>query len=231
VNCLQFYYDQARAPEGAVLDYLLTRGVSSPEVEKYGIRFFSEKPETKHIAQADWVDFSKWSSDGNLLIGKMIFPLYNSQKQLIGIYLQETKLKGLKTKFLLKLSDLEGIFYNLDNALEEIWKTEEVFITEGAFDLYPLARFRTNSLGILTANISSKQISFFRRYVKRIFSLLDIDKAGETGFVKLKEKIGSNIEVFQLRYLAKDLNELWQKFGEDFFRKTFEEQLSRLILI
>lgn len=231
MNCLEFYYDQAAKPSGDVLDYLLTRGVSLDEIEKYGIRFFDKKPEIKEASDLDSANFLRWSSKGEFLPGKMVFPVRNSQNYLIGIYLQEIKNKGIKTKFFIHLSELEGIFYNLENALEEIWKTEEVFITEGAFDLYPLARFRKNSLGILTANISSKQLSFFRRYVKRIFSLLDNDKAGKAGFVKLKEKIGSDIEVICITYLAKDLNELWQKFGEAFFQKTLSEQLSHLILI
>jgi len=228
MQCLNYYYEQTIYPPDEVLDYLLSRGVTREEIDFFGIRFFDSKPKIKDLSGTDWKEFKRWSSDGSLLRGKLIFPLKNSQEQLIGFTAQDTK--KFKTKFMSVLHNLEGTFYGLNQAFEKIWATEEVFITEGVFDYHPLFRLFPNSLSILTANISALQITFFKRYVKRIFSLLDNDKAGESGFVKLQEKLGNAVELIKISYLAKDLNELWEKLGEEGFQKVLKSQIDRLIL-
>lgn len=229
MNCLEYYYNQAVEPTEKATDYLLSRGLSREEIKFFGIRFFETRPKIKDSGKSDWKEFKDWATDGSLLQGKLVFPLWNSQGQLVALTLQS--LGKFKTKFISHLSELEGVFYGLKYALESIWKTEEVFITEGVFDFHPLFRLFSNSLGILTANISAKQITFFKRYVKRIYSLLDNDKAGESGFVKLCEKIGKDIEVIRISYLAKDLGDLWEKNGEEGFQKAIQDQMSRLILL
>lgn len=229
MTCLEYYYGQADPPSEKALDYLLSRGVGQEVIEHFGIKFFDKRPKIKESGRPDWKEFRAWATDGSLLRGKLAFPLWNSQKQLVGLALQA--LGKFKTKFLSHLAALEGIFYGLDKAIGSIWEKEEVFITEGLFDFYPLYRLFPNSLGILTANVSIKQITFFKRYVKRIFSLLDNDEAGEFGFVKLGEKLDKDIELIKIPYLAKDLGQLWEKFGEEGFQKAIKEQIDRLILL
>lgn len=229
MNCLEYYYNQAEEPTERATDYLLSRGLSREEVKHFGIRFFDKRPKIKESGRPDWKEFKEWATDGSLLQGKLVFPLWNSQEQLVALTLQS--LGKFKTKFLSSLADLEGVFYGLKFAIEAIWEKEEVFITEGVFDFHPLYRVFPNSLGILTANISAKQITFFKRYVKRIYSLLDNDKAGESGFVKLCENIGKEIEVIKIPYLAKDLGQLWERNGDVGFQKALQDQINRLILI
>jgi len=225
---LDFYLEQAVDPPEHIYDYLLGRGVTRKQISLFGIKYFDKILELKR-GHVEYDNFKIWSSDGRLPKGKIVFPLRNSLSELIGFTLQD--LKGFKTKFFLKTSEYEGLFFGLPQALPEIWKTEEVYLVEGPFDLFPVFRLFKNTLSILTTNISATQVLFLRRFVKRIFALLDNDKAGENGFVKLNKKLGSSHEIIKIPYLAKDPNDLWKKYGDFGFEKVIREKLERLILI
>lgn len=228
MSLLEKYLEQAIEPPEEIIDYLLTRGVTRSQVAQYEIKYFSNNLEIIKRGLG-WQEFERWSQKGCLPRNKLVFPLRNSIGELVGFTLQS--IQGFKTKFIMPLSDYEGLFFGLPQALQKIWETEEVFIVEGAFDLLPIARLFENSLSLLTTNISMMQICFLERFVKRIFSLLDNDDAGENGFVKLTKKLTGKIEIIRLPYLAKDPNDLWVKFGEEGFQKAIKSQLDRLILI
>jgi DNA primase len=232
MNCAEHYYAKTVEPPESSIDYLLSRGITRDEISSFGIRFFDESPYLVGPKNNDYKKFYAWSKAGSLLPGKLVFPFRNSQNELVGFEIRDQDdIKPFKSRFWIKLANNEGVFYGLDKALEEIWSSECVYLTEGVFDFHPLRRLYSNSLGVLTAHISANQLNFLRRYVKRVFTLLDNDKAGEGAFVKFQEKAEDLFEIIPIKFLAKDLGELWENYGEEKFRSLIRQQVDRLILI
>lgn len=232
MNCAEHYYEKTVVPPESIIDYLLSRGITRDEILSFGIRYFVEKPYLVGPKNNDYKKFYAWSKAGTLLPGKLVFPFRNSQGELVGFEIRDQDSeKPFKSRFWIKLANNEGVFYGLDKALEHIWMNECVYLTEGVFDYHPLRRLYPNSLGILTAHISANQLNFLRRYVKRVFTLLDNDKAGESAFVKFQEKSQNIFEIIPIKFLAKDLGELWEKYGEAKFQKLIKQQVDKLILI
>lgn len=208
------------------LDYLLKRGVSEKQIIDYEIGYIDflircnvKNEETKR--------FWEWSKGGKFLRNKLLFPIRDGLGKLLGMEVR--RLREKPRKFFLDRADYNYAFFGLDRAIDSICESREVFIVEGAFDLFPLQRVFENTIAALTANLGHLQISFLKRFVNRVFLVFDNDEIGNKFFEVVKFKCKDAVEVLKISYLAKDPAELWEKIGEEEFQKFFKKAREKFI--
>lgn len=133
-----------------------------------------------------------------------------------------------------------------ERALDAIYSTETVFLTEGTFDDIALSLWKPNILSLMSNKISDGHLLFLKRYVKKVYCCFDQDKWGmirQTSTVRQsrmeKDLFGPGIQVAKFEYIkasdtfknaageikrAKDANDLLVGLGKDKFIKTISRR-------
>lgn len=203
------------------LKYLKGRGVNKAQIKKFRFGFVE-----KNQKLPDLDDFKKWCWDGRFFFNRFIFPLEDTMGKIKALGCRPYKGNGKYSYYYFNRS--EATFFGISN-LEEVFKKEVCYLTEGIFDHIVLERVFPNSLCTLTANISSKQIRFLKRYVKTLVFLLDVDKIGNRK-VEWLARENPDLTTYRIggflkkNNKAKDLNQLYQILGEDKFQEFIREQ-------
>ena len=203
------------------LKYLLSRGVDQDQINKYQFGYVEKK---QLLPNHD--NFKEWSRNGNLFFNRFIFPLKDTQGKIKAIGCRPYKGNGSYLYYYFNRA--EATYFGISN-LEEVFKNEICYLTEGIFDHIVLERVFKNSLCALTANISQKQIRFLKRYTKTLVFLFDVDKIGN-GRVNRVITENPDLLIYRIgKFLqksqkAKDLNQLYQILGEEKFQEFIVEQ-------
>lgn len=236
------------------LAYLVSRGLSLQEIKenKIGLspRFFKNIDEKKDDSK-DAKIFNSWlGRNGSFVKNRIVFPIRDEFSAIKGIETRsldkeacrvlrpDFKLKFKKLieelpstevrykKFYLEKNKFMAVFYGLPEALPEIWRTKEVFLTEGIIDLLNLKHVKKNCLSPLTANFSKYQIDWLVRYVDTIYLLFDSDDKGKEAVENLKEIFERHgIQVHSISIKAKDINDYVLKFGLKEFKFYINDKL------
>lgn len=164
--------------------YLETRGVTEDGWRSHGIGWSAPSISISACSKefADW--FPKfWFT-------RLVFPIRNALGQPIGLVTRplpspDPDQKRTYQQFYLYADDRFPYLYGLDQAMPEIWRTRQVVIVEGVFDYLALRTVAPNTVAILTAGVPNSARRFFKRYVKRVWSVLDMDAAGRFGSYRL----------------------------------------------
>jgi DNA primase len=233
------------------LAYLVSRGLSLDEIKanKIGFTpmFYDNVNPDEHD---DAAGFNKWlGTRGKFIKQRLLFPIYDELGSIRGIEtraLDRRAMDVLTPNFKIKLKDLianlpesevrykkfyleknkyMALFFGLPEALDEIWKTDTVFLTEGIFDLISFKKIRPNCLSPLTANINEYQIKWLKRYVKKVVLLFDPDKKGKQAVEKLTEELEPDIRVQSINLKGMDVNDFLMKYGVTEFKYYVEDKL------
>jgi DNA primase len=143
--------------------------------------------------------------------GRLIIPFFDKNDKIIywigrSLYNQEPKylnFNGLNKQDLLFSKD-----WNFEN--------QDVFVTEGVFDMISLSECGFNAVSIQGAAISENQIKFLIK-ARNIILAFDKDSAGQTA-VEKNTKILKENGLFNLKYIKpvlKDWNEFLIKYGKE----------------
>lgn len=234
------------------LAYLVSRGITLEEIKKYNIglspSFYSiPEIEKEDFDLEDYESFKKWLGyKGKYVKNRIVLPIYDELNNVRGVETRSLDRKAcsvLKDNFKNKLSsEIENLsesevrykkfyfkknkflatFFGLPDSLPYIWETNEVFLTEGIFDLIILKKIKPNCLATLTANINSYQIEWLKRYTDKIFLLFDSDEKGKESSEKIKKIFYPEIQVHNINLKCKDINDYYIKYG----LKDLEYQLN-----
>jgi DNA primase len=158
----------------------------------------------------------------------IILPMYDDLLQPIGFELRSTQQKR-HHKWI--SPEARFHFFGLNRrSLDEIWKTEEVFLVEGTFDAVSFSLFRPNVLSLMGNKLSAGQLKFLKRYAKTVWFCLDKDKWGmimqDKMSAELKAKgisIGS-MDAILFSDGVKDANDLLKKLGRERFIRTISQR-------
>lgn len=225
------------------LAYLVSRGITLEDIKKYNIglspSFYSiPENEKNEFDLEDYDSFKKWlGHKGKFVKNRIVLPIYDELNNVRGVETRSLDRKAcevLKENFKIKfsneiklLSDSEvrykkfyfkknkflATFFGLPDSLPYIWEKNEVFLTEGIFDLIILKKIKPNCLSTLTANINNYQIDWLKRYVDKIFLLFDSDEKGKESSEKIKKIFYPEIQVHNINLKCKDINDYYIKYG------------------
>lgn len=237
--------------------YLRGRGVSKEQWARHKLGFvggeFDVDPasypghgedcknwEKKHL----WCDachYRSWSSVweapaegerkvqhvGRRIKGGVVFPLTSYSGQTVGFQIRSLERKEYDT-FALKRRP-EGYFFGIGPNMESIWSSREIVLVEGPPDQLVIERLvRPDVVALTTAGAGTLQVRFLRRFVKRIYLCLDLDKAGRTGIASFIQQHGSGFDIVDVKYPRlhekdKDPGDLWKRVGDQSFRRYFKD--------
>ena len=236
------------------LAYLVSRGMTLDEIKQCKLGFvpaISENPNPEE--HPDAADFNRWLGyKGKFVKNRLVFPIYDELGEIRGIEtraLDRRSMDVLKPGYKIKLKDLidklpetevrykkfylsknkfMAIFFGLPEALDEIWATRTVFMSEGIFDLLTTRKIKKNTLSPLTANINSYQIEWLKRYVDKIILLFDSDKKGKDAAAKLKEELQGEIQVHSIPLKGHDVNQYVMDHGLKDFEYYLNDKLETI---
>lgn len=235
------------------LAYLVSRGLTLEEIKKFKIGFSPNTYILEKTEDLENANFAKWlGSKGSFVKRRLVFPIYDEMGFIRGIETRALDKKAsniLKPKFkdilkeeISRLSESEvrykkfyfeknkflSNFYGLPHALEEIWETKTVILTEGIFDLISVAKFKKNCLSPLTANMTHYQMDWLRRYVHTIILMFDMDEKGRQSAEKIKKEFSSEFTIHIVNFKGKDLNDYLINNGEKDLKYLINSKLDNL---
>lgn len=248
--------DLLRVSSKIPLAYLISRGLTLEEIQKYNIGYVTNKVDPISNAQdIDSISFNKWIGNyGTNLKGRLIFPIYNELGDIVAIDTRaldkEAVTKSLLPKYKNSLQSLieklpsnqlrynkfflekvkaTGVFYGLPHALKSIWDEKTAFLTEGIFDCITLLKFYPNCLTPLTANINDYQINWLKRYVTKLILIFDTDKMGKIATMNIKKRLNEHISVYSINLVKKDVNDYYMSCGKNDLKNLIDNKLTMFL--
>jgi Toprim-like len=197
-------------------DALLGRGVSSGQIELYGLGHLDgELPE----GLPD--DFAQWAADK--IDDVYLLPLTTTLGDVRGLQLRhvDRKKPGYQDYFDKPGGRSEACLFGLGQAISHMWESGSVTLVEGAFDLFPIQRATPAVVSTLTAHVAAQLVRVLRRTVKRVHLCYDNDAGGEKGVRDFRKTHGREFEVYVVGYptaingaKVKDPGDLWEVWGD-----------------
>ena len=167
---------------------------------------------------------------------RIIFPIIDENNNVVGFSGRKYLLKDLKNEELSKYYNTKdtkifnkgNIFYNINNAKEEIKRKKEIIITEGQMDtirIYSIGY--KNVVAIMGTALTKEHIQKILKYKCKVVLNLDQDKPGKVATLNIGEElIKNNIECSVVVFEEyKDSDEFIVKKGRDFFDKAYNNKI------
>ena len=174
----------------ALLDFLLSRGYKKDEAIRAGLAI--EKEDTAY----------------DRFRGRIIFPIFDLNGQVIGFSGREFLDPGQKAKYIntpnTLLYDKSRALYGLDKAKIEIRKRDCCILVEGNVDL--IMAFQAgeeNTVATCGTALTPYQLRVLKRYSDNLLVAFDMDIAGEAATkrgIEIAQSLGFDIRVVQLPY-------------------------------
>jgi DNA primase len=212
------------------VEELMRRGVTPEQAQLYRIGHLNE-------VLPDWAPgiFTYWAKDR--LDDVYVLPLTTTLGEVRGLQLRhiDRAKPGYQDFF---LDQREACFFGLGQAAAEMWRTESVYLVEGAFDLFPIQRAYPAVVATLTAYVNPLMVRTLKRMVKTVWIGYDNDKPGRKGVNDFKSHHGNEFQVYVVDYpqiqgrRVKDPADLWEAWGDQqlipYIRSAMQQQLIEL---
>jgi DNA primase len=183
-------------------DFLVGRGYTRQEIVKAGLA----------------VDSEKGNNPYDRFRGRIIFPVFDLNSQVVGFGARVFKEKNEKdvAKYIntpqTLLYDKGNILYGLNNAKLDVRKKNQCVLTEGYTDaiMAHQAGFE-NTVAASGTALTLRHLNILKRYTDNLLLAFDMDLAGDTATkrgINLAESQGFNIKVIETYDNAKDPAEI-----------------------
>jgi len=204
-----------------VCEELWSRGVSDAQIAEYRIGYLNKRLPQLEGAE----DFLEWCWQGKRLDDMFVFPMTNALGQVKGVQFRhvDRKSKG----YIDYLTDHdEPVLFGLAQAMPHVWRTQAIWLVEGAFDMFPVQRVFPNVIPTMTAAVSAALMRFLKRNVRDVWLGYDTDSAGYKGARDVAAHATADFQVhipklprlkFFDGHLTKDPADLWEVLGDDRF--------------
>ncbi len=173
-------------------------------------------------------DFILWSKNGSRVPRCFVLPLTDSLGTITGFQFRPVDRDNSKHMDYIAAEDALVLF-GFHQALPHIWATEQIFIVEGAFDLFPVQRVVPGVVATMTARITDSFVRVLRRLVRVVWLGYDADPAGQSATSRFIKKHGRDFDVRPILYpkvpvrgtgkLTKDPGDLWEVWGDAQFQQ------------
>jgi len=174
----------------SLVDFLLSRGYKKGEIVRAGVAI--EKENTVY----------------DRFRGRIIFPIFDLNSQVIGFSGREFLGLGQKAKYIntpnTLLYDKSRALYGLDKAKMEIRKRDYCILVEGNVDLIMASQAGDeNTVATCGTALTPYQLRVLKRYSNNLLVAFDMDIAGEAATkrgIELAQSLGFDIRVVRLPY-------------------------------
>jgi len=205
--------------EEEVLEGLWGRGVSTEQVNTFRIGYLARLPALEFPPE-----FLEWYLDREDVL---VFPLTTFYGQVKGIQVryQDREKKGYSDFFTTRT---EPCLFGLREAAPHMLSTREVVLTEGVYDFCPVQRVIPQTISTLTAKVNKQLMRSLYRCVDRVVSFYDRDDSGVKGTKEVERNAPPELKVYTMEYpldfKGKDPGELWEAYGDDWYKRYLTEQ-------
>lgn len=203
--------------------YLLARGATSSQILSWGC-FTWECPSDPCPDEG----FRKsYGSHGEKIEDRLIIPLFTPRGQFVGWDSRATGLEKRTGRYRIGDCPWEPVFLGIQDALPKLWEGSDVYIVEGAFDVFALQRARPEAavLGSGPAALNYLQLAFLRRFSRgRIWMAYDNDSAGKKGAEKAMKDLKyrrKDVQVLRYGEAGDDPGKIWSDGGEQKLLRVF----------
>ena len=180
-------------------NYLLNRGVSWTSIEKFGIGYAPTSNETVNFINSQMLNMNEAIESGVVgfneerkqvyarFIERITFPIHSPNGTIVGFggrtitNHQAKYVNSPETKFFNK----SRLLYAYHHARQEIYKKEQIIITEGYLDVVMLhqAGF-INAVATLGTALTNEHIPLLKKGLPKVIVAYDGDKAGRNAGLK-----------------------------------------------
>ena len=168
---------------------------------------------------------------------RIIFPIIDENNNVIAFSGRKYTNEDLNNNTLPKYSNTKEtdifkkseVFYNINNAINEIKKKREIIITEGFMDTIRMSSIGyKNVVAIMGTAFTEKHLEKIKKWKCKVILNLDQDDAGvkgtiEAGETLLKNNIDTEVIVFDD---YKDSDEFIKNKGSDSFKIAYDNRVS-----
>jgi len=145
--------------------YLLGRGAKEETYRALGVTTWQRPLEPIE----DPSFRNKYGPWGDMLVGRLVCPLYSPRGKLIGFEARSIERKSL-SEYLLPEASWNPVFLGLcTETMARIWAGGDVWIGEGLFDKFPMEWVVPEKdvvLATLRARLADRQLEFLRRFCR-----------------------------------------------------------------
>ena len=227
------------------IKYLSDRHIDKDIINEFNIglstqnklyEILSKKYDVKDLINIDIVK----ESNGRLydtFQNRIIFPIIDEDNNVVGFSGRKYLKADLEDKMLPKYSNSKetflfkksGLFYNINNALQNIKKSKEIVITEGFMDTIRMSSIGyKNVVALMGTAFTSEHLEKIIKYKCKVVLNLDQDEPGKEATIKigdllLKNNIETSVIVFDD---YKDSDEFIIGKGKEAFDIAYNNRIS-----
>jgi len=205
IEKLNGYYQKLLTTNQTAMQYLLSRGVSNFSIEKFELGYAPSSKQTidflksNFINLADAQEFGLIDSGQNGLyarfIERIIFPIYSTNNKIVGF--GGRTITGHNAKYInspqTKVFNKSRLLYGYNIAKENIYKKNQIIVTEGYLDVIMLhqAGFN-NAVATLGTALTNEHLPLLSRGEPKVIVAYDGDKAGLNAAFKASSLLSHN---------------------------------------
>lgn len=217
--------------------YLYGRGATDAILHTLGVKEWVPSTDISPSA----VFRQRYGNHGERLKGMIVFPILSPTGMLIGMEARTPSRDPSEkriSEFRLPEASWNPFLINTPQAAEKLWSGGSIWICEGVYDLFALARVippKDALVATLKAGLAKSHIQFLSRFCQgQVYMVYDNDETGRQatngfydaekgryrpGALGLLKKAG--LVAVDFRYRGKDPGEVWSSGGQNLLMSTF----------
>ena len=203
-------------------DYFAKRGISEEMIDEFGLGYFGQRAlnflkeqdfETRAYISKEIFNSSKHAP--RLYFGRPIIPIFDVFGDPIAF---AARPGDNKSKYVNSHYSKKDNLFGLNVTKSEVWKTGEVYVTEGYFDCIKAYQYgMRNVCAVLSSSLGAKQVELLSRYAKKIWLVFDRDRGGEEGAQRSAELVRKryrdvDLSIINLPEGVKDMDDYCEKY-------------------
>lgn len=239
INDLQLFYQYGLSTEEgkAAKEYLAKRNIMENEVNTFGvgyalldgkktIQYLQAKGHSLKSIEDIGIALARASGTADSNAGRLIFPLKDSDGQVVGFSARRIKDDGT-SKYMnspeTRIFHKSEVLYNYNVAKETARHDGYIYVLEGFMDVIALAKAGIHSaVAVMGTNLSDEHVKMLRKLQAEVRLCLDGDAAGQTGMMKIIQKLSKAGIPFRIVMNPGDLRDPDDIYQDDGGEKLIE---------
>lgn len=203
------------------LGYLLSRGATMEVIDSWGMATFT--PPSEQAPDPQFCE--RYGKYGEFFEGRVLIPLWCPRGTLLGFDSRAIGETKRASRYMIGDRPWAVCWIGLKSAMRKIWEGRDLWIVEGAFDVFALMHAIDGPiLGAGPARLVGAQLEFLRRFCKYVNLVFDRDPTGRKGTHKAMQDLAKiNVACRDVPYgkTGDDPGAIWLRGGAVGTRSAF----------